>query len=113
MGTASVSVCEVKDLTSLAIFSKTVLRMFIFFTCLPLFPGRPVGPLFPVVPGSPFGPFSPFERSKDEEKLDKNQIFNLLKSLITLTFCPSIPGKPIEPCSETEWELVVRTMTLS
>lgn len=28
-------------------------------TCLPLFPGRPVGPLFPAVPGSPFGPISP------------------------------------------------------
>lgn len=60
-------VCEVKDPTSLAIFSKTVLRTFLFFTCLPLFPGRPVGPLFPDVPGSPFGPFSPFERSKIEE----------------------------------------------
>lgn len=28
-------------------------------TCLPLFPGRPVGPLFPEIPGSPFGPISP------------------------------------------------------
>lgn len=28
-------------------------------TCLPLFPGGPVGPLFPEIPGSPFGPISP------------------------------------------------------
>lgn len=32
-------------------------------TCLPLFPGRPVGPLFPDIPGSPFGPISPYRGS--------------------------------------------------
>lgn len=28
-------------------------------TCLPLFPGCPVGPLLPGMPDSPFGPISP------------------------------------------------------
>lgn len=72
-------------------------------TCLPLLPGLPVGPLFPEIPGSPFGPISP---------CTTNQI-NSTFSLVTfensnsktpsclsafLTFCPSIPGKPIAPC---------------
>lgn len=72
-------------------------------TCLPLFPGRPVGPLFPEIPGSPFGPISPCTTNQI------NSICNFCKTTnsktfivwnVFLTFCPSIPGKPIAPCGE-------------
>lgn len=44
-------------------------------TCLPRFPGLPVGPRWPAIPGSPFGPISPWkeEREAREERGNKAQ----------------------------------------
>lgn len=69
--------------------------LFSHLTCLPLFPGRPVGPLFPGTPGSPFGPCSPCERRWGIISLNHNLYLTYYQ--IILTFCPSIPGKPIVP----------------
>lgn len=78
-------------------------------TCLPLFPGRPVGPLFPAVPGSPFGPISPCQKKppqseKTDVKISQSLTWTisslLLKLIYCLTFCPSMPGKPMAPCGE-------------
>lgn len=71
-------------------------------TCLPLFPGRPVGPLFPEIPGSPFGPISPCATNQINVQFGRKVVIlrNKFKTPclnVFLTFCPSIPGKPIAP----------------
>lgn len=37
-------------------------------TCLPRFPGLPVGPRCPAIPGSPFGPISPWKEKKRSKR---------------------------------------------
>lgn len=37
-------------------------------TCLPRFPGLPVGPRCPAIPGSPFGPISPWKDKKRSKR---------------------------------------------
>lgn len=76
-------------------------------TCLPLFPGRPVGPLFPAVPGSPFGPISPCTKLKKHHPNGqqgrsgrRSKALKGKQTIYCLTFCPSMPGKPIAPCGE-------------
>ena len=85
----------------------------VFLTCLPLFPGRPVGPLFPATPDPPFVPCSPWEKSSGIIRLNQTPNCPYTTYSIILTFCPSIPGKPMEPCMKTKWELGVRKVIIS
>lgn len=83
-------------------------------TCLPLFPGRPVGPLFPASPGSPFGPISPWATNHFTSKFHMLRLWEVafqmhryefkIVWIVFLTFCPSIPGKPIAPCGRG-WQI--------
>lgn len=54
-------------------------------TCLPLFPGLPVGPRCPAIPGSPFGPISPWKEEREvREELGHVEQAHVYRSIQSL-----------------------------
>lgn len=52
-------------------------------TCLPRFPGLPLGPLCPAIPGSPFGPISPWK----EEREGREESVHVEQALLCRSVC--------------------------
>lgn len=53
-------------------------------TCLPLFPGLPVGPRCPAIPGSPFGPISPWKEEREAKGWGHVEQVHLYRSIQSL-----------------------------
>lgn len=72
-------------------------------TCLPLFPGLPVGPRCPAIPGSPFGPISPWKEEREVREelghVEQAHVYRSIQSLAVRAVYLIIPDLSQMGCS--------------